>query len=141
MTFILGGIGVGQAWNPNVWIFGFIAFFFDLAEEIAGDAMDAEGDQKRASKSIAIVHGKQTALRVSSTLFGVVIMLSFLPIAAGGFALRYLLTLVPMDFLIVFFVIRLLNSQTPAEGRWSMRGLYISASLGLLAFLLSSFFV
>jgi geranylgeranylglycerol-phosphate geranylgeranyltransferase len=140
MTFILGGIGVGQAWNPNVWIFGLIAFFFDLAEEIAGDAMDAEGDQKRASKSIAIVYGKQTALRLSSILFGVVIMLSFLPIAAGGFALRYLLTLLPMDFLIVFFVVRLLNSQTPAEGRWSMRGLYISASLGLLAFLLSSLF-
>lgn len=141
MTFILGGIGVGQVWNPIVWTFGLIAFFFDLAEEIAGDAMDAEGDQKRGSKSVAIIYGRQFAIRLSCTLFGVVIMLSFLPIAWGDFALRYLLTLLPMDFFIVFFAFRLFNSQTPTEGRWSMRGLYLSASLGLLAFLLSAFFV
>ena len=62
-TFLLGGIGVGQPWNRTVWAFGLIAFVFDLAEEIAGDAMDAEGDQQRASHSIAIVRGKSTALR------------------------------------------------------------------------------
>ena len=59
-TFIIGGISVaGGAANPLVWIFGLIAFMFDLAEEIAGDAMDMAGDQKRSSKSLAILYGKR----------------------------------------------------------------------------------
>jgi geranylgeranylglycerol-phosphate geranylgeranyltransferase len=140
MTFILGGMGVGQVWNRMVWTFGLIAFVFDLAEEIAGDAMDSDGDQKRASKSVAIVSGQQTALRLSATLFGLVVVLSFLPIVWGGLGLPYLLTILLMDIPVIFFVRKLLKSQTPAEGRQSMRGLYLSASFGLLAFLLSSFF-
>ncbi len=138
MTFLLGGIVVGQLWNRFVWVFALIAFFFDLAEEIAGDAMDAEGDQKRGSKSIAIVSGKQTALSISASLFGLVVLLSLLPIAWGERGLAYILPIAFMDILIVYFVRRLVKSQTPVEGRKSMRGLYLSASLGLLAFLLAS---
>lgn len=137
-TFILGGIAVGQVWNRVVWIFGLIAFFFDLAEEIAGDAMDAEGDQKRASKSLAIAHGKQAALRLSGILFGIVVMLSFLLIVWGGLRLPYLLIILLMDIPIVYFVIKLLKSQTDVEGRRLMRGIYLSGSAGLLAFIIAS---
>jgi hypothetical protein len=42
-----------------------------------------------------------------------------------------------MDMFIIYFVIRLLRSHTTAEGRWSMRALYLSGSAGLLAFLIS----
>ncbi len=138
ITFLLGGIAVGQVWNRNVWVFGLIAFCFDLAEEIAGDAMDAEGDRKRGSKSLAIQRGKQTALRVSGVLFAVVIGLTLLLIAWGGTSFRYRLILPLMDIAILYFLIRLLRSQSAAEGRGSMRGLYLSASVGLLAFLISS---
>ena len=140
MTFILGGIGVGQTWNLLVWTFGLVAFVFDLAEEIAGDAMDAEGDRKRASKSIAILYGKETAVRLSALLFGLMIVLTFVPVVWGGLGWLYLLPILITDGVLVFFVIRLLKSQTPAEGRRAMRGLYISASLGLLVFLVGSFF-
>ena len=140
MTFILGGIGVGQMWNLLVWTFGLIAFVFDLAEEIAGDAMDAEGDRKRASKSIAILCGKRMAVRLSALLFGLMIVLTFVPVVWGGLGWLYLAPILLTDVVLVFFVIRLLKSQTPAVGRRAMRGLYISASLGLLAFLIGSFF-
>jgi geranylgeranylglycerol-phosphate geranylgeranyltransferase len=139
-TFILGAIAVGQAGYRTVWVFALIAFCIDLGEEIAGDAMDAEGDRKRGSKSIAIERGKQTALRVSSTLFGLAILLTFLPIWWGELGWIYPLAMMPTDGLIVFFLIKLLKSQTPVEGRRAMRGLYLSASLGLLAFLIGSFF-
>jgi len=134
LTFILGGIAVGQAWNGIVWTFGLIAFFFDLAEEIAGDAMDAEGDQLRSSRSIAIILGKRTALMISGGLFGMVILSTLLPIAWGERSLAYLLPIVFTDMLIASLVIKLLKSQTPAEGRWAMRGLYLTATFGLLAF-------
>jgi geranylgeranylglycerol-phosphate geranylgeranyltransferase len=139
MTFVLGGIAVGQALNRLVWVFGLIAFFFDLAEEIASDAMDAEGDQKRGARSIAILSGKQTALRISAVLFGLVVILSFVPLAWARLGLRYLVPISLMDLLIIYFVFRLLQSRTTAEGRRWTRRLYLSASLGLLAFLLSSF--
>ncbi len=44
MTFLIGAFSVGQISNPSVWVLSLIAFFFDLAEEITGDAMDMEGD-------------------------------------------------------------------------------------------------
>jgi geranylgeranylglycerol-phosphate geranylgeranyltransferase len=140
MTFVLGGIGVGQAWNKTVWTFALFAFFFDLAEEIAGDAMDAAGDQKRASRSIALRWGRQTALRLAGLLFGVVVIVSFMPLVWGEVRAPYLLSISLTDVLIIFFVRRLLKSQTPTEGRRAMRGAYLSASLGLLAFLVSAFF-
>ncbi|HSD83322.1 MAG TPA: UbiA family prenyltransferase [Anaerolineae bacterium] len=140
MTFVLGGIGTGQVWNKTVWTFAVFAFFFDLAEEIAGDAMDAEGDQKRGSRSIAIRRGKQAALRLAGLIFGVVMVVSFMPLVWGEVRLPYLLIISLTDALILFFVRSLLKSRTPAEGRRAMRGAYLSASLGLLAFLVSAFF-
>jgi len=112
-----------------------MAFFLDLAEEIAGDAMDAVGDQKRASKSIAIVMGKPIALRISVCLLMLTLVLSLIPVVWGELGMWYLLTISLTDILIIFFGIRLLRSQTLKEGRWSMRGIYLGASFGLLAFL------
>jgi geranylgeranylglycerol-phosphate geranylgeranyltransferase len=139
MTFIIGGISVGQAANPMLWTFGFIAFFFDLAEEIAGDAMDMEGDQKRGSKSLAILYGRQTALLISTALFGVVIALTLVPILWNETSLAYWLPILIIDAWILFFTRRLLFSVTPTEGRQAMRSLYLGVSLGLLVFLVSRF--
>jgi|APCry1669189070_1035195.scaffolds.fasta_scaffold01321_4 geranylgeranylglycerol-phosphate geranylgeranyltransferase len=136
ITFVLGGMAVGQPWSPTVWTFALIALVFDLAEEIAGDAMDAEGDRQRGSRSLALVYGRQTALRISGALFGLVVALTLLP--WGVLGLAYRIPILLTDLLIGFFVIRLLRSQTPAEGRRAMRGLYLSGSLGLLAFLIGS---
>jgi geranylgeranylglycerol-phosphate geranylgeranyltransferase len=139
MTFILGGVSVGQAANPMPWIFGLTAFVFDLAEEIAGDAMDMAGDQKRSSRSIAILYGKKTALRISGLLFGAVILLTFFPVLWGETSLAYLIPITITDGLILFFTDKLLKSLTPQEGRGSMRGLYLSASMGLIAFICGRF--
>lgn len=138
-TFLIGGISVRQTTNPLVWIFALIAFCFDLAEEIAGDAMDMEGDKQRASRSLALRFGKPVALCTSAFLFTVVILLTFIPILLGEISLAYIIPIALMDMIIVVFTIRLLKSATPRQGRASMRVLYISATLGLLAFVLSRF--
>ncbi len=139
MTFIMGGVSVGQASNPMVWIFGAIAFFFDLGEEIAGDAMDMEGDQKRGSRSLALMYGRRAALRVSCALFGGVVGLTLLPVAWGQRSLAYLIPIAVTDGLIVFFTARLWQSATPQAGRRAMRWLYMGATMGLGAFLVSAF--
>ncbi len=139
LTFILGGLGVGRPWSGVLWVFAGIVFLFDLAEEIAGAAMDAAGDRERGSRSIAIRWGKQPALYLSAGLFALVIGLTLVPVMLGWLGLTYLFIMGGVDTLIIYFVTHLLKSQTPEEGRRWMRRLYISASLGLLAFLIGSF--
>jgi geranylgeranylglycerol-phosphate geranylgeranyltransferase len=139
VTFILGGMAAGQPWNKIVWFFGLIAFLIDLGEEIAGDAMDMEGDRKRGSRSIPILYGKDVALRISAALFGTVILISFLPYLLGWLGTGYLVIISITDVMTLFFTARLLKSQTPEEGcRW-MRAIYLGALFAMLAFLIGQF--
>lgn len=139
MTFILGGVSAGQITNPLVWVFGSIAFVFDLAEEIAGDAMDMQGDQERGSHSIAIRYGRQVALHISASLFTVMVGLTFVPIFLGEKGLEYILPIAIMDGIVLYFTRKLLHSQTPQQGRQAMRLMYLSATLGLVAFVTAGF--
>lgn len=139
MTFLLGGISVGRLDNPILWVFALIAFTFDLAEEIAGDAMDLDGDRQRGSKSLAIVRGRAAALRAASLLFVVVIGLTLVPILLGETSLGYIAPIVAMDALIVVFLRKLRRSTTREAGHQAMRGMYLSATLGLVAFVIGRF--
>ena len=111
ITFILGGIAVGEPWNKIVWCFALIAFFIDLGEEIAGDAMDMEGDQKRGSKSIAIRHGRKFALALSGLFFGMVILISLVPILFHWLGISYLIMILITDTIIIIFTRRLLEER------------------------------
>jgi geranylgeranylglycerol-phosphate geranylgeranyltransferase len=136
ITFILGGIAAGQPWNGIVWTFGLVAFFIDLGEEIAGDAMDIEGDKKRNSQSIAIKRGRNFALSISAALFGLAVLLSLLPVLFGWLGLGYLGFVLIIDSVVILFTVRLLKSRTPEQGRSAMRGIYMSALFGMLVFIL-----
>ncbi|MFH1523641.1 MAG: UbiA family prenyltransferase [Chloroflexota bacterium] len=140
-TFILGGIMAGEPWNKLVWVFGAMAFFIDLGEEIAGDAMDMEGDKQRDSKSIAILRGKKFALRLSGSLFGLVVLISFVPVLFQWLGTSYLIMISVTDILIVLCVVRLLKTKTPEEGRRVMRWIYLGELLGLMAFVFGQFIV
>jgi geranylgeranylglycerol-phosphate geranylgeranyltransferase len=136
ITFILGGMTVEEPWNKIVWCFAAMAFFIDLGEEIAGDAMDSEGDKKRNSKSIALVRGRRFALSVSSLCFALAVSISFVPALLRWMGTVYLLLIFITDLLIAGFTIRLLRSQSPGAGRAAMRGIYLGATFGVLAAIL-----
>jgi geranylgeranylglycerol-phosphate geranylgeranyltransferase len=140
-TFLLGAMTVGQPWNGVVWVFSLMAFFIDLGEEIAGDAMDMEGDRARGSRSIALLKGKGFAVRLAAALWGVVILLSLVPTALGWLGASYLVFILLTDAIIVFFSMRLLRSQTPSEGRKAMRGVYLGATLTVAAFMLGQLLI
>lgn len=141
ITFILGGIAVGRPLNSTVWFFGLIAFLIDLAEEIAGDAMDMEGDKKRSSSSIAIRLGRSAALHLTASLFILIALLSYIPFIFGWLGVSYLLLVSAINSVVIFFTIKLFRSQTPEVGRSAMRGIYISITIGMLIFIGSLFFV
>ena len=141
ITFIFGGIAVGQPWNKIVWFFGLFVFFIDLGEEIASGAMDEKGDKKRNSKSIAITKGKDYAIRISSSLFILVILISFIPYILQWLGITYLIMIAIMDTIIIFSTFKLLISKTPKEGRLYLRLIYLGATISLLAFIIGQFIV
>ncbi len=141
ITFIFGGIVVGEPLNKIVWFFSFIVFFIDLGEEIASDAMDEEGDKKRRSKSIAITKGKEYAIHISSGLFAVVVVISFIPFILQWLGIAYLVMITIMDTIIIFSTIKLLNSKTSKERRLYLRLIYLGATVSLLAFIIGQFLV
>ena len=136
-TFIFGGIAVGEPWNKIVWTFGLIAFFIDLGEEIAGDAMDMEGDKKRGSRSIAIRYGRKSALLISAKCFGLVVLISLIPIVLKWLGGSYMLMMFIMDAIIILFTARLLKSKISEDGRRAMRNIYLGALVGMLAFIIA----
>ena len=141
ITFIFGGIAVGEPLNTVVWTFSFIVFFIDLGEEIASDAMDQEGDKKRRTKSIAITKGKDFAIRLSSVLFIVVIVISLIPFILEWLGLAYLIMIILMDSIILFSTFNLLSSKSDKKSRFYLRFIYVGATVSLLAFIIGQFFI
>ncbi|MCE7699767.1 MAG: UbiA family prenyltransferase, partial [Methanobacterium paludis] len=121
--FIFGGLTVNGLTNGLIWTFGALAFIFDLGEEIAGDAMDMAGDEKRSSRTIARVHGKQYALNVSSFLFTLFAVVSLLPLLMGWLNITYLIIFLPTDFILLYLALKILKSQTVEEGLRRIRQL------------------
>lgn len=134
MTFIYGGFSVGVPLEKSVWYFGILAGLIDLGEEIAADAMDAEGDKIIRSKSLAIIYGRRPALNISAAIFTIVFLLSFLPFILGWFSFYFLIPILIMDFSIAYSTVKLLKSQGE-EGRRYIRMLYLGSTLGILVFL------
>ena len=135
-TFILGAMTVGQPWNALVWVFAMMAFFIDLGEEITGDALDLEGDRQRGARSIARSFGKPFALRTAVTLWGVVILLGWIPVLTGLMGVLYILTILAVDGLIIFYSARLMRTDDVSTQRQCMKGIYMGATLVVLAFLI-----
>lgn len=136
ITFIFGGIVVENPWNIFIWLFSAIAFFIDLGEEITFDALDMLGDKKINSHSIALKHGPEMAFKISSLLFAVVVLISFIPLIVGGLGSSYLAMILIMDTLIVFSIFKILKTPNNDQKRKYARLIYLGATLGLLVFII-----
>lgn len=134
MTFVYGGITVGLPLEKTVFFFGLLAAMLDLGEEIAADAMDMEGDKKMNSNSLAIKHGKAFVLRISCMIFGFVLVLTIIPFLIGWFEPHYFIPFIFMDGVLVYSMIKLLNSKGD-EGRNHIKWIYRSSTAAILAFL------
>lgn len=134
-TFVYGGTSAGKPFDRTVWFFALIAALIDLGEEIAADAMDAEGDRLIRSKSQAISLGRHYAVRISSGIFFSVIALTFVPFLLRWFEPVYLVPIGIMDLVMAYSSARLLMSAG-AAGRIHIRRLYLGATAGLVLFLL-----
>jgi geranylgeranylglycerol-phosphate geranylgeranyltransferase len=135
MTFIFGGIAVGKPFENTVWFFAILVLLIDLGEEIAADAMDAEGDRRAGSRSLAVLLSSEKALKISAGIFLFVVVFSCLPFVLGWLERIYALPLALMDIAILFSTAKLLNSKT-ANRRSYIRAIYLSGLAALIIFLL-----
>lgn len=131
MTFIFGGIAVGKPLETVVWFFGTLAALINLGEEIAADAMDVEGDRKAGSRSLPVLFGQETALRVSTAIFLLVIVISIIPFVLGWMEWLYVTPFLFMDGVILFSTVKLLIPKLANRRRY-IRWIYLSASLAIL---------
>ena len=139
MTFVFGGVSVGEPWNSTVWFFALIAALLDLGEEIAADATDMTGDRLIQSRSLALTYGRRAALRISGGQFLLVILLTPRPFLLRWFDPVYAIPIALMDIAIARPALLLVRSG-PGEtdddaARRHIRLLYLGASGGLLLFL------
>ena len=135
MTVIIGGATVGVI-SGIVLTFAALAGLFDLGEEIASDAMDVMGDQLRSSRSIAKIKGKDYALRLSTGIFALFILLTLLPVLMGWLGYSYLQLILAADLFMSYFSCRLIGSNTIEEGRTAIRRLYLTWGMFVAGFIL-----
>jgi len=122
-----------------MWLMALGAFLIDLAEEIAGDAMDMQGDKLLGSRSLALQFGRTAALRVSAGLFALVFILTPLPLILGWLGIQYLLAILVADTALVYFTVKLLRSKDSKEGVFAMRGIYLGFTAGMIVYILGQF--
>lgn len=132
MTFIFGGIAVDKPFETIVWFFATILMLTDLGEEIAADSMDIEGDSQAGSRSLALVLGRENALKISGTIFLLVVAASSLPFLLGWLERIYLFPILLMDLVILYSTGKLLDSRI-VNRRIYIRWIYLT---GLAAFLI-----
>jgi len=135
MLFICGGAAVEGIENGIVWAFGALVFVFDLGEEIAGGAMDMEGDELRSVRTIARIYGKKQALCASGFFFALFVIISFLPFIMGWLESSYLGIFVPMDLAVLYLALKLVTSKSISEGRAKIRQLYLSTTFFISVFI------
>jgi geranylgeranylglycerol-phosphate geranylgeranyltransferase len=132
MTFIFGGIAVDKPFETIVWYFAIIVMLIDLGEEIAADAMDIEGDRQAGSHSLALVLGRENALKISGAIFLLVIVASSLPFLLGWLGRIYLFPILLMNVVMLYSTSKLLDSRI-VNRRIYIRWIYLT---GLVAFLI-----
>jgi len=133
MMFVTGGIIAGTI-NGVVLTFAALAFFFDLGEEIAADAMDVKGDQVRSSESLAKRWGRTRAMRMSGLMFLVFFLLTPIPFLVGWLGYDYLFLIMITDLWMISCSLALMRSRIIQDGRLQIRRLYLAWGIFVIVF-------
>jgi geranylgeranylglycerol-phosphate geranylgeranyltransferase len=128
MTVLVGGIVAGSV-NGLVLTFAALAFLFDLAAEIASDAMDMEGDALRSTGGLAKRYGRARALFVAGILFCMFAGLALLPAVTGWLGTGYLVLAALSGTWTIWCIVNLVMSRTSVAGRAQVRRLYLAWGL------------
>jgi geranylgeranylglycerol-phosphate geranylgeranyltransferase len=134
MTFVFGGIVVGNPFEEVVWFLAVTTLLVDLGEEIAADSLDVEGDRKTGSRSLAVLFGPLQAMRIAAGVFGIVVAGSAVPFIFGWLGWLYLPPVVIFDAIVIYSSRNLMNPRLPNRIN-DIRRIYLGGLGMILAFI------
>lgn len=132
LAFLYGG-AAAQALSAPLLIAAF-AFLFHLGREILKDLEDSKGDRELSGTTIPLSWGESTARILITAIFILLILLTPLPVIIGGYGMPYLITVLLLDLLLIFVLIRLWQHRTPQTLGFLSHLLKAGMFLGLAAF-------
>ena len=143
IPFVYGGLAVSNEVPPAVLLLSSVAFVSGLAREIMGTARDVKGDRRgRGSRTLPMLIGVRNSLLLSSLLYVISILLSFVPYfyippyAGNAF---YMMPVIIADAVFLYIA---LHSLREGSGKFMRKSRNLSlfamfiALLGFLAALL-----
>ncbi len=135
LPFFYGGIAVNSL-RPLLFVFSVLAFLANLGREVAKGIPDIQGDKASGVRTIAVLRGPKAAAWVSSGLFLLAVLLSFIPLALGNLSLLYFPGVVLADLGFVYSSSRLLANQDPHSVKKVKSQVLLWMLFGLIGFLL-----
>ncbi len=135
LAFIYGGISVGL--KPVSFIPAGFAFFFHLGREIIKDVEDQKADASSAFQTLPIRFGQKTAFSLATSVFGLLIILTFIPYIWGIFGKGYFwIVLVGVDLVVIVSLTFMWIQPYPATLRKISAILKADMIIGMIAILL-----
>lgn len=113
LAFIYGGLAVhriGLALIPAIF-----SFFYHLGREIIKDVEDVAGDRGDHVVTLPIRHGERLALRIATTAYIVLILLTLIPYFIRIFGLTYLMAVLIVDAVIIYVLISMWKNPSPSN--------------------------
>jgi len=125
-TFLFGGAAVGQVTDPAVVVLFALAALATLSREIVKDVEDVAGDRAEGLRTLPIVAGESTALRVGAAVLAVAVAASAVPYLMGTFGVVYVAIVLPADAVMLDAIRRSFADPGLAQRRLK-RGMFLAA--------------
>lgn len=131
--FIFGGL-ISEL-RSSILLIALIAFFCGLGREIMKGIEDVEGDALRGVRTIARIHGIEKAAQLSSALFLIAILLSFIPpiVVPEYLDAKYILPVAITDLMLLQVTFKLQKSKEIAKFRKKTLFAMLFGLIGFLA--------
>ncbi|GGI98632.1 geranylgeranylglycerol-phosphate geranylgeranyltransferase [Halobellus salinus] len=125
-TFLFGAAAVGRVADPAAVVLFALAALATLSREVVKDVEDTEGDRAEGLRTLPIVAGERTALRVGAAVLVAAVAASAIPYAMGTFGPAYVAVVLPAD-LVMLDAIRLSFTDPGVAQRRLKRGMFLAA--------------
>lgn len=135
LPFLFGGIAVDNL-RPLLFTFFLLAFLANMAREVAKGISDIVGDSAKGVRTVAAIMGAKSAARITASLFGVAVLLSFAAPLFDKVSVFYYPGVVAADLGFLFSSYRLLRDQTAKTVRSVKTQVLLWMLLGLVGFLM-----
>ncbi|HZY94642.1 MAG TPA: UbiA family prenyltransferase [Candidatus Bathyarchaeia archaeon] len=135
LPFVFGGLAVNNL-RPLLFVFSILAYFANMAREIAKGISDVRGDRAEGVKTLAVLKGTRFAAWMSSGFFVAAVIASFLTPLWDRVSILYYPGVLVADLGFLYSSYRLLTDQGPETVKAVKTQVLVWMLFGLVGFLM-----